>query len=324
MRSTSSLLLASLALAPLCLFAARGAASSLDPATQQELSSDFSLGKVVDREGVAMARAATSERWESADENRALFAGTTVKTGARGANALHVRLKSGASLILGPDALVELVDANRVARRARRGRGRREREGAARRRRAGGASLDVATRRVVRARDGKLLPLDDDPKWLAGYKSGQSTEALGSLLANGRRARRAAHARVPKVTVDVPRPDRAHRDRGVVRQPHRPRCWRRLLLPAAGRRVDLELRHVDRRRAGRGRHRREGAARAPSTSRSCARSATPASSKWTGGNVFKARVYPIGGEKRMKIAYTQVLPKDGDASPTTMRCRASS
>ena len=32
-----------------------------------------------------------------------------------------------------------------------------------------------------------------------------------------------------------------------------------------------------------------------------------------GGNIFKARVYPIGSEKRIRIAYTQVLPKQGDA-----------
>ncbi|MCI0360582.1 MAG: hypothetical protein L0211_19060 [Planctomycetaceae bacterium] len=37
--------------------------------------------------------------------------------------------------------------------------------------------------------------------------------------------------------------------------------------------------------------------------------------EWTGGNVFKARVYPIPArsEKRIKIVYTQVLPRKGDS-----------
>src|SRR5688500_434105 len=36
--------------------------------------------------------------------------------------------------------------------------------------------------------------------------------------------------------------------------------------------------------------------------------------EWTGGNIFKARVYPIPahGEKRIKIVYTQVLPRKGE------------
>ncbi|MHC4471363.1 MAG: VIT domain-containing protein, partial [Planctomycetota bacterium] len=41
--------------------------------------------------------------------------------------------------------------------------------------------------------------------------------------------------------------------------------------------------------------------------------------EWSGGNLFKARVFPIpaGGEKRIRIRYTQVLPLEG----TTIRYR---
>ena len=40
----------------------------------------------------------------------------------------------------------------------------------------------------------------------------------------------------------------------------------------------------------------------------------PALLEWTGGNIFKARVFPILGnsEKRIKITYTQVLPRRGN------------
>src|SRR5262245_18812757 len=39
----------------------------------------------------------------------------------------------------------------------------------------------------------------------------------------------------------------------------------------------------------------------------------PALLEWSGGNLFKARVFPIpaGSEKRIKITYTQVLPLQG-------------
>src|SRR5262245_10844956 len=72
MRTLACSTLASLVLAPLAALSPRapgGAAASgpLDPRAQQELSADLSLGKVVDREGVASVRAATEERWRCAE-----------------------------------------------------------------------------------------------------------------------------------------------------------------------------------------------------------------------------------------------------------------
>jgi hypothetical protein len=51
----------------------------------------------------------------------------------------------------------------------------------------------------------------------------------------------------------------------------------------------------------------------------------PALLEWAGGNVFKARVFPIPGraEKRIKITYTQVLPLQGNRYGTATRSRAS-
>ena len=45
--------------------------------------------------------------------------------------------------------------------------------------------------------------------------------------------------------------------------------------------------------------------------------------EWTGGNVFKARVFPILGnsEKRIRISYTQVLPRTGQ--PVSVQLRAA-
>ena len=74
-----------------------------------------------------------------------------------------------------------------------------------------------------------------------------------------RRPQRAARRGLPQGDGRHPRPDRAHDGRAVVRQLDGPAARGRLLLPAAGRRVDQRLRHVDRQRARRGRHRREGA-----------------------------------------------------------------
>ena len=38
----------------------------------------------------------------------------------------------------------------------------------------------------------------------------------------------------------------------------------------------------------------------------------PALLEWSGGNVFQARVFPIEDEKRVRLTYTQALPKKGN------------
>ena len=53
---------------------------------------------------------------------------------------------------------------------------------------------------------------------------------------------------------------------------------------------------------------------AKSTRRSSASSRDPGLLEWSGGNLFKARVFPIEAhaEKRIRIVYTQVLPLTGN------------
>ncbi len=46
--------------------------------------------------------------------------------------------------------------------------------------------------------------------------------------------------------------------------------------------------------------------------------------EWSGGNIFKARVFPIAAqaEKRITITYTQVLPLRANGIATDTPCRA--
>ncbi len=95
---------------------------------------------------------------------------------------------------------------------------------------------------------------------LATGVQGQDERGIDRLAGRScGRPQRAADGRPAQGHGGHPRPDRPHRHRGIVRQPHRRRTGRRVSLPAAARRVDCRLRHVDRRQTGRGRHRREAA-----------------------------------------------------------------
>lgn len=302
------LALVALALAPLF---AGPLPAPLDPQAAQALSSDASLAKVVDREGIGLARAGHSLRWRTAEPNEPLFAGEWLKTGARGAHALELRTKGGARLILGPGAELELIDATTLRVAA----GEVEIGADAKQpltvRGPGETTLTLAKPTVVRARDGKLAVLDQEPQWLAGFKAGQPTEALGSLLAtiDGRE--------VPltlgyhKVTVDL----RDQIARTVIEESfvnHTSTVLEGVFyfpLPADasissfGMWIGDELVEADIVEKERARAIYEQILR---------EKRDPGLLEWTGGNLFKARVYPISGEKRVKIGYTQVLKKRDD------------
>lgn len=284
-----------------------------DPGDQpQPLSEDTSLGKVVDREGNAVLKPVMGDRWAVAEENMLLMAGDWVKTGARGANALQLKLKNGAVVILGPDTLVELADGATV--KVDRG----EVEIAAPDKVTvnvqgpGGATLAATGRKVVRARDGKLISLDTDPKWLTGYKNNASTEALGSLLANVDGRNVPLTMGYHKVVVDI-RDQIARTDieesfvnhtssilEGVFYFP----LPQDASISGFGMWIGDEYVHGEIVEKERAREIYETILR---------EKRDPGLLEWTGGNIFKARVYPIGGEKRIRITYTQVLPKVGNS-----------
>ena len=222
------------------------------------LADTASIGRIVDCEGSAARRAVMAERWSAAAPGAPLALGDWLEVGTRGANALKLRLAGDVELVLGPGTLVELVDAGHLrltrgdllvdARRA----GELQVDGP------GSESSKVAARAVLRARGQDLERLERDPSWLAGYEAGTSTEALGSLLANVDGRNVPLTIGYHKVTVDV----RDQIARTVIEESfvnHTSSVLEGVFyFPAAGRRLDFGLRNVDRRRAGAGRHRREG------------------------------------------------------------------
>ncbi|HEX9794804.1 MAG TPA: VIT domain-containing protein [Planctomycetota bacterium] len=272
---------------------------------------DEAFGRVLDREGDAGRKPVLGQRWSVADAGLRLVPGDWLRTGQRGANALRVQLEGGVELLLGPATQVELAASGRV--RLERGelevvpgRAAFAVEGP------GGASLGLRERAVLRARDGRLERLQDDPRWLSGYRSQSSTEALGSLLANVDGREVALSIGYHKVNVDV----RDRIARTVVEESfvnHTDATLEGIFyfplpddasISGFAMWIDGELAEgeiVEKQRARAIyetilRERRD-----------------PGLLEWTGGNLFKARVYPINSEKRVRITYTQILPRQGDA-----------
>ncbi|MBI4601245.1 MAG: hypothetical protein HY721_04710 [Planctomycetes bacterium] len=290
-----------------------GGTAARAPAAQESLADDPSPGHLADREGAVFVRPILSPRWAPAGEGDPIEAGAWLKTAARGANAAEVRLADGTRLVLGPAGLLELTAPGSL----RLDEGELSVEPAPGSKVAvagpGGAREEVAAARVLRARDGRLAPIDE-PAWLKGYREKSSTEAMGSLLATVDGRDVPLSLGYHKVTVDirdqisrtqVEESFQNHTDsvlEGVFYFPlPQDASISGFAMWIGDELVEADVVEKERARA--------------IYETILAERRDPGLLEWTGGNVFKARVYPIpaGGEKRIRITYTQVLPKEGSA-----------
>ncbi|MHC5010060.1 MAG: VIT domain-containing protein, partial [Planctomycetota bacterium] len=284
----------------------------------EELSDDARVATVLSRQGLSMVRPSAHRRWTPLREQALIMPGDWVRTGARGANALELGLRSGGTLLLGPGALIEIPEGGGV----RMLRGEMEIKGAEDAavavRGPGDFALEVAGTAWLRATDGRTEPLPEAPRWLTGYRETTGEEWMGSLLANvdGRNVPLAVGYH--KVTADI----RDQIARTTVEQSFINSTDARLEgtfyfpLPADasisgfGMWIGGELVEADVVERSRARQIYEDILR---------RKKDPGLLEWQGGNLFKARVFPIEphSEKRVRIRYTQVLRQEG----TTWRYR---
>jgi len=244
-----------------------------------------------------------------------LMPGDQVRTSVRGANALEARFTGGAKLIVGPGSLVELTGPSAV--RLYRGElsvelpEGKKREGV-QVTGPGGFQQLVKSNFIGRVSDGKTVVLAKAPRWLTGYKNSTTDEWVGSLIAK-------VDGREVPMSVGYHKVDAVIRDQiaqTTVEQSFINSTKNRLEgvfyfpLPADasisgfGMWIGGELVEADIVEKQRARQIYEDILR---------RKKDPGLLEWSGGNLFKARVFPIEphSEKRIRIRYTQVLPMEG-------------
>ena len=276
------------------------------------LASDEHLGKVVDAQGTVSLKSAEQQRWTPVCGRLVLMPGDWLRTDLRGANAAEVRLQDGGHLILGPGSQVELIkpsefrvhsgefEATPAPRHALRIAGPQKQ------------IVVVETGTILRVDGDKLVTLKQQPKWLQGFKGTIAGEALGSLVAKIDGHNVPLSVGYHKATVDI----RDQIARTVIEESFVNHTGGQLEgtfyfpLPADasisgfGMWIGNELVEADVVEKQRAREIYESFLRERHD---------PGLLEWSGGNLFKARVFPIpgGAEKRIKISYTQVLPLRG-------------
>jgi predicted Zn-dependent protease len=277
------------------------------------LSEDGRIGKITDVQGIVSVKPVMHDRFTPVYAHLVLRPGDLVRTDARGANATAIRLLKKTGLILGPKTLVELVSTKQV----------RLIEGELEITPSPGAPIEVLgpVRQQVVVKERMLFHADmkqfvraeKDPPWLLGFKGATGNETLGSLVANVDGRNVPLTVGYHKVSVDI-----------------RDQIARTTIEESFVNHTNSQLEGVfyfplpqDASISGFGMWIGDNYVEADVVEKQRAREIyetilrerrDPGLLEWTGGNIFKARVFPIfaHSEKRIKITYTQVLPLKGN------------
>jgi tetratricopeptide (TPR) repeat protein len=277
------------------------------------LTEDGRIGKVTDVQGVVGVKPVLHQRWTPVRSRLVLKPGDWVRTDARGANAAALQLVKLTGVILGPKTLVELIGPKQV----------RISEGEIEVTAPAGARVEllgpgrqkvpVKGRQFFRVEKEHLVRVDQPPAWLLGFRGTTANEALGSLVANVDGRDVSLSVGYHKVSVDI----RDQIARTVIEESFVNHTAAQLegvfyfpLPPDAsisgfGMWIGDNLIEADVVEKQRAREIYETFLR---------ERRDPGLLEWSGGNIFKARVFPIfaHSEKRIKITYTQALPLQGN------------
>ena len=296
------------------------------------LTEDGRIGKVTQSQGIVGLRPMLGKRWTPIAQQTLLKPGDWLRTEIRGANAVKVLLSSGVELTVGPGSLVECISPTKA--RVHQGTVQVKLESTPQQPdksdavkadskgeftllapREGNRVFKAGVKQLVRVdRDEKLVDVPETPVWLAGFEGTTSNESIGSLIVNLPDGRNEPlTVGYHKVSVEI----RDQIARTTIEESFVNRTVSRLegvfhfplpqdaSISGFGMWIGNELIEADVVEKQRAREIYETILR---------ERRDPGLLEWTGGNIFKARVFPIepNSEKRIKIVYTQVLPLKGN------------
>jgi len=277
------------------------------------LTEDGRVGKVTDAQGIVSVKPVMHRRWTPVAAYMLLKPGDWLRTDNRGANAVRFRLVKQTDVTLGPGSLAEVVRPNLL--RLFSGELKVTADAAAPLELTGPGDerITVKGTQIYRLQNEKLVQVKQAPLWLAGFEGTTSNESIGSLIAKVEGRNVPLTVGYHKVSVDV----RDQIARTVIEESfvnHTKHVLEGVFhfplpqdasISGFGMWIGDELVEADVVEKQRAREIYETILR---------EKRDPGLLEWAGGNIFKARVYPIPGrsEKRIKITYTQVLPLKGN------------
>ena len=287
----------------------------------KSLTEDGRIGKIERAQGIVVLRPALARRWTPVCRESLLRPGDWLRTEVRGANAVQIQLSSDVELTLGPGTLLECVSPTQarlhsgqvqiVSLSSETPKEAAKVEFTLLAPRTGSHRFKPGTKQLVRVDTAeKIVDVPQVPVWLAGFEGTTSNESLGSLIVNLPDGRNEPlSVGYHKVFVEI----RDQIARTTIEESFVNHTKSRLegvfhfplpqdaSISGFGMWIGDELIEADVVEKQRAREIFETILR---------ERRDPGLLEWMGGNIFKARVFPIEphSEKRIKIVYTQVLP----------------
>ncbi len=285
----------------------------------KSLTEDGRIGKVSESQGIVVLRPMLAKRWTPLCREMLLKPGDWLRTELRGANAVKVTLSSEVELTLGPGTLIECISPTQARLHSGQAQVMSPKTNQVEENvpfillapREGKRVFKHGDKQLVRVdRDEKLVDVEKTPLWLAGFEGTSNNESLGSLIVNLPDGRNEPlTVGYHKVSVEI----RDQIARTTIEESFVNHTVSRLegvfhfplpqdaSISGFGMWIGNDLVEADVVEKQRAREIYETILR---------EKRDPGLLEWTGGNIFKARVFPIEAhsEKRIKIVYTQVLP----------------
>src|SRR5262245_50140939 len=282
-------------------------------AVSETLSEDGRVGKIVDVQGTVSLKPVLAQRWTPVRPQLLLKPGDWVRSDIRGANAAQLRLLPQSSVIVGPGGLVEVIKPTQVRLHEGEAQITPTKKNPIELLGPGDKKIVIKERAHYRVEGEDLVQVTKEPLWLKGFRGATADESIGSLVAKVDGRNVPLTVGYHKVTVDIR--DQIARTtieesfvnhthfnlEGVFHFP----LPQDASISGFGMWIGNELVEADVVEKQRAREIYEIILR---------EKRDPGLLEWTGGNIFKARVWPIfpHSEKRIKITYTQVLPVKGN------------
>ncbi len=297
-------------------------------AVTKSLSEDGRIGKITDAQGIVVLQPALAKRWTPVCRETLLEPGDWLRTELRGANAVKVTLTNGLEMTLGPATLVEFISETQARVHSGMLQTMSPKQDAVKMPdavnttkaanvfvlmapREGRREIKPGDKLIVRVdRDDTLVDVATTPVWLAGFEGTSDNESLGSLIVTMPDGRNEPlTVGYHKVTVEI----RDQIARTTIEESFVNHTLSRLegvfhfplpqdaSISGFGMWIGNDLIEADVVEKQRAREIYETILR---------EKRDPGLLEWNGGNIFKARVFPIEAqsEKRIKIVYTEVLP----------------
>jgi hypothetical protein len=277
------------------------------------LTEDGRIGKLTDWQGLVALQPVGQRRWTPVTGQTLLRPGDWLRTDVRGANAAELQLVKQTRVTVGPGSLIELPTAKQIRLHYGELKIVADKRAPVELLGPQNQSVEISGTALYRLdrRNEQLvaIPAKKPPLWLQGFEGTTTRDAVGSLVVNIDGRNEPLTVGYHKVTVDI----RDQIARTVIEESFVNHTNGRLegvfyfplpqdaSISGFGMWIGNELVEADVVEKQRAREIYETILR---------ERRDPGLLEWTGGNLFKARVFPIEAhsEKRIKITYTQVLP----------------